>query len=48
MGPFVAANFGPTGSGLTSAGMMLVAVLVLARWVKEAPLPGPVSPGDGG
>jgi predicted MFS family arabinose efflux permease len=35
VGPFVAANFGTTGSGLTSAGMMLIAVLVLARWVKE-------------
>ncbi|MCB9419251.1 MAG: MFS transporter [Ardenticatenaceae bacterium] len=35
VGPFVAANFGPTGNGLTSAGMMLLAVLVLARWVRE-------------
>jgi predicted MFS family arabinose efflux permease len=35
VGPFVAAHFGSTGNGLTSAGMMLLAVLVLARWVKE-------------
>ena len=35
VGPFVADRFGSTGSGLTSAAMMLIAVLVLARWVKE-------------
>lgn len=35
IGPFVAGHFGAVGNGLTSAGMMLVAVLVMARWVKE-------------
>ena len=40
VGPYVAANFGSTGNGLTSAGMMLIAVLVLARWVKENEVSG--------
>ncbi len=35
VGPFMAQSFGTTGNGLTSAGMMLIAVLVMARWVRE-------------
>jgi predicted MFS family arabinose efflux permease len=35
IGPAIADRFGPIGSGLASAGMMLMAILVLALWVKE-------------
>jgi predicted MFS family arabinose efflux permease len=35
LGPFVAARAGFVGNGLTSAGLMAGAILVLALWVKE-------------